>query len=123
LGGSGATRGCRRSTIGQALGVTIDIDWEHEQLDCFDRLALKSYNTAVHSTNTVGDIRVVLYQRLGKVPVHSSHIFASKDVDHHLASASAQAVGGRHGSRLRGSLVFVDPLGAQKAKHGQLNPP
>src|SRR5580692_5144025 len=39
--------------LAQALGVTIDIDWEHEQLDCFDRLALKSYNTAVPGQSSI----------------------------------------------------------------------
>ena len=33
--------------LAHAVGVPIDIDWDSEKLDCFDRLALKSYNTAV----------------------------------------------------------------------------
>ena len=39
--------------LAQALGVPIDIDWENEQLDCFDRLALKSYNTAVPGQSSI----------------------------------------------------------------------
>jgi 2-methylcitrate dehydratase len=33
--------------LAQLLGETIRIDWDREQLDIFDDLALKSYNTAV----------------------------------------------------------------------------
>ena len=33
--------------LAQALGEEIQIDWDREQLDMFDRLVLKSYNTAV----------------------------------------------------------------------------
>jgi 2-methylcitrate dehydratase len=33
--------------LAQLLGEPIRIDWENVSLDAFDRLALKSYNTAV----------------------------------------------------------------------------
>jgi 2-methylcitrate dehydratase len=33
--------------LAQVVGVPIHVDWENEKLDCFDRLALKSYNTGV----------------------------------------------------------------------------
>jgi 2-methylcitrate dehydratase len=39
--------------LAQAVGVPIQIDWETEQLDCFDRLALKSYNTAVPGQSSI----------------------------------------------------------------------
>ncbi len=39
--------------LAQALGVAIHIDWDDEQLDCFDRLALKSYNTAVPGQSSI----------------------------------------------------------------------
>ena len=39
--------------LAQVVGVPIHIDWEHEKLDCFDRLALKSYNTAVPGQSSI----------------------------------------------------------------------
>jgi 2-methylcitrate dehydratase len=39
--------------LAQAVGVPIRIDWDHEKLDCFDRLALKSYNTAVPGQSSI----------------------------------------------------------------------
>jgi 2-methylcitrate dehydratase len=39
--------------LAQALGQPIHIDWDHEKLDCFDRLALKSYNTAVPGQSSI----------------------------------------------------------------------
>jgi 2-methylcitrate dehydratase len=39
--------------LAQALGKPIRIDWAREQLDMFDRLALKSYNSAVPTQSTI----------------------------------------------------------------------
>ena len=39
--------------LAQALGQPVDIDWEHMGLDCFDRLALKSYNSAVPTESAI----------------------------------------------------------------------
>ena len=39
--------------LAHAVGVPIDIDWDSETLDCFDRLALKSYNTAVPGQSSI----------------------------------------------------------------------
>jgi 2-methylcitrate dehydratase len=39
--------------LAHAVGVPIDIDWDSEKLDCFDRLALKSYNTAVPGQSSI----------------------------------------------------------------------
>ena len=39
--------------LAQAVGVPIHIDWSNEKLDCFDRLALKSYNTAVPGQSSI----------------------------------------------------------------------
>jgi 2-methylcitrate dehydratase len=39
--------------LAQVLGVPIDVDWDNEKLDCFDRLALKSYNTAVPGQSSI----------------------------------------------------------------------
>jgi 2-methylcitrate dehydratase len=39
--------------LAQAVGVPIHIDWGNEELDCFDRLALKSYNTAVPGQSSI----------------------------------------------------------------------
>jgi 2-methylcitrate dehydratase len=37
----------------QLLGESIRVDWDREQLDCFDRLALKSYNSAVPTESAI----------------------------------------------------------------------
>src|SRR6202035_4178033 len=39
--------------LAQLLGQPIRVDWDHEQLDCFDRLALKSYNSAVPTESAI----------------------------------------------------------------------
>ncbi len=39
--------------LAQVVGVPIHVDWENEKLDCFDRLALKSYNTAVPGQSSI----------------------------------------------------------------------
>ncbi|MGO9489172.1 MAG: MmgE/PrpD family protein [Solirubrobacteraceae bacterium] len=39
--------------LAQAVGVPIHVDWDNERLDCFDRLALKSYNTAVPGQSSI----------------------------------------------------------------------
>ena len=39
--------------LAQVLGAPIQIDWDNEKLDCFDRLALKSYNTAVPGQSSI----------------------------------------------------------------------
>jgi 2-methylcitrate dehydratase len=39
--------------LAQVVGAPIQIDWDNEKLDCFDRLALKSYNTAVPGQSSI----------------------------------------------------------------------
>src|ERR1700729_511526 len=39
--------------LAQLLGETIRIDWDKQQLDCFDRLALKSYNSSVPTQSAI----------------------------------------------------------------------
>src|SRR5271170_397603 len=39
--------------LAQALGQPIRVAWDREKLDCFDRLALKSYNSAVPTESTI----------------------------------------------------------------------
>jgi 2-methylcitrate dehydratase len=39
--------------LAQALGTPIQIDWDNVKLDCFDRLALKTYNTAIPAQSAV----------------------------------------------------------------------
>jgi hypothetical protein len=39
--------------LAQALGQPIRIDWAHEKLDVFDRLVLKSYNSAVPGQSSI----------------------------------------------------------------------
>ena len=39
--------------LAQALGKSIQVDWNHMKLDCFDRLSLKSYNSAVPTESAI----------------------------------------------------------------------
>ena len=39
--------------LAQVVGAPIQIDWDNEKLDCFERLALKSYNTAVPGQSSI----------------------------------------------------------------------
>jgi 2-methylcitrate dehydratase len=39
--------------LAQVLGQTIRIDWDREELDVFDRVVLKSYNTAVPGQSSI----------------------------------------------------------------------
>jgi 2-methylcitrate dehydratase len=39
--------------LAQALGKSIHVDWENVRLDCFDRLVLKTYNTAIPAQSAV----------------------------------------------------------------------
>ncbi len=39
--------------LAHALGKSIEIDWDTVKLDCFDRLALKTYNTAIPAQSAV----------------------------------------------------------------------
>jgi 2-methylcitrate dehydratase len=39
--------------LAQALDQSVNIDWERTKLDCFDRLSLKSYNSAVPTESAI----------------------------------------------------------------------
>jgi 2-methylcitrate dehydratase len=39
--------------LAQALDQSVNIDWEHTKLDCFDRLSLKNYNSAVPTESAI----------------------------------------------------------------------
>lgn len=39
--------------LAQALGKSIQVDWDRMKLDCFDRLVLKTYNTAIPAQSAV----------------------------------------------------------------------
>jgi 2-methylcitrate dehydratase len=39
--------------LAQALGKSIQVDWDNMNLDCFDRLVLKTYNTAIPAQSAV----------------------------------------------------------------------
>ena len=39
--------------LAQLLGRSIHVDWDREKLDCFDRLSLKSYNSAVPTESAI----------------------------------------------------------------------
>src|SRR5712675_364486 len=49
----------------------------------------------LHSSNTTGDARIMLYERFGKIPIDCSRIFLAKDIDHGFASLGAQSVRNR----------------------------
>src|SRR5262245_23599998 len=55
----------------------------------------------LHSSKTIGKVRVMLYEGLAKIPIDYCRIFLTKDIDHGLAGVGAQSVGGRHSSALR----------------------
>jgi 2-methylcitrate dehydratase len=39
--------------LAQLLGQPINLDWDHMQLNCFDRLSLKNYNSAVPTESAI----------------------------------------------------------------------
>jgi len=39
--------------LAELFGAPIEVDWEREQLDCFDHLSLKSYNSAVPTESPI----------------------------------------------------------------------
>src|SRR5271165_2370060 len=56
--------------LAQALGKSIQIDWDNVKLDCFDRLALKTYNTAIPAQSAV----------FCTLELHKAHPFDPADV-------------------------------------------
>jgi 2-methylcitrate dehydratase len=56
--------------LAQALGESIQIDWDNVKLDCFDRLALKTYNTAIPAQSAV----------FCTLELHKAHAFDPADV-------------------------------------------
>ena len=56
--------------LAQALGKSINIDWDNVKLDCFDRLSLKSYNTAVPGQSAV----------FCTLELHKAHPFNPADI-------------------------------------------
>ena len=56
--------------LAQALDQAINIDWKHAKLDCFDRLSLKSYNSAVPTESAIFCI----------LELHKIHPFDPADV-------------------------------------------
>jgi 2-methylcitrate dehydratase len=56
--------------LAQALDQPIEIDWEHMGLDCFDRLTLKSYNSAAPTESAIFCI----------LELHKLHPFDPADV-------------------------------------------
>ena len=56
--------------LAQALDQPVNIDWEHTKLDCFDRLSLKSYNSAVPTESAIFCI----------LELHKIHAFDPADV-------------------------------------------
>src|ERR1700704_2572720 len=72
-------------------------------IDCYvgSGRASDVYGKGLHSSKTISDVRIMLYERFGKIPIDCSRIFLAKDIDHGLASLGAQSVRGRNGSALR----------------------
>jgi len=56
--------------LAQALGKSIQVDWDNLKLDCFDRLALKTYNTAIPAQSAV----------FCTLELHKAHPFDPADV-------------------------------------------
>jgi hypothetical protein len=56
--------------LAQALDRPINIDWQQTKLDCFDRLSLKSYNSAVPTESPIFCI----------LELHKMHPFNPADV-------------------------------------------
>ena len=56
--------------LAQALGKSIQVDWDNVKLDCFDRLALKTYNTAIPAQSAV----------FCTIELHKSHPFDPADI-------------------------------------------
>src|SRR5580698_8646774 len=56
--------------LAHALGKSIEIDWENVKLDCFDRLALKTYNTAIPAQSGV----------FCTIALHKAHPFNPADI-------------------------------------------
>ena len=56
--------------LAQALGKSIQVDWDNVKLDCFDRLALKTYNTAIPAQSAV----------FCTLELHKAHPFDPADV-------------------------------------------
>jgi 2-methylcitrate dehydratase len=56
--------------LAQAVGKSIQVDWDNMTLDCFDRLALKSYNTAIPAQSAVFCV----------LALHKAHPFSPADI-------------------------------------------
>jgi 2-methylcitrate dehydratase len=56
--------------LAQAVGRSIQVDWDNVKLDCFDRLALKTYNTAIPAQSAV----------FCTLELHRAHPFDTADV-------------------------------------------
>ena len=56
--------------LAQALGKSIQVDWDNMKLDCFDRLALKTYNTAIPAQSAV----------FCTLELHKAHPFDPADI-------------------------------------------
>src|SRR5882724_12636541 len=57
-------------------------------VDCYvrGRCARHFCGERLHSRQTVSEIRIMLYERFGKVPIDYSRIFVAKDIDHGLTN-------------------------------------
>src|SRR5467141_3295041 len=66
-------------------------------VDCYvgSRRARYFGGKRLHSNKTISEVRIMLYERFGKVPIDCSRIFLANDVNHGLASVGAQSVRGR----------------------------
>lgn len=56
--------------LAHALGKPIHIDWDNVKLDCFDRIALKTYNTAIPAQSGV----------FCTIALHTAHPFNPADI-------------------------------------------
>jgi 2-methylcitrate dehydratase len=79
--------------LAQALGKSIQVDWDHMKLDCFDHLALKRYNSAVPTESAI----------FCTLQLHKLHPFNPADIVSIEADVFQQAYdftgGGRFGPK------------------------
>src|SRR4029077_6014444 len=96
----------RRSGVtGKPLvsGVRQDeISLHKRAIDCYTGGSRVRYfrGKGLHSSNTISKVRVMLYKRLGKIPIDCCRIFIAKNTDHGSASVDAQDIRSRHDSVL-----------------------
>jgi len=82
-------RGCAVTTNAFVSGMQqYEISVHKRAIYCYVGGGRSRYfhGKRLHSDKTVGQIRVMLHERRGKIPIDCRRIFLTKDIDHSLAS-------------------------------------